>query len=60
MIATMSSIRCRKAIACILAVEPLPGQYDQRSDSCAQCIQLMTQGERPKVAAAISMCWAAS
>ncbi len=36
----------------ILAVEPLPGQYDQRSDSCAQCIQLMTQGERPKVAAA--------
>lgn len=28
----------------ILAVEPLPGQYDQRSDSCAQCIQLMTQG----------------
>ena len=36
----------------ILAVEPLPGQYDQRSDSCAQCIQMMTQGERPQVAAA--------
>ena len=36
----------------ILAVEPLPGQYDQRSDSCAQSIQLLTQGERPKVAAA--------
>ncbi|MGE4548622.1 MAG: phosphoribosylformylglycinamidine synthase [Intestinibacillus sp.] len=36
----------------VLAVEPLPGQYDQRADSCAQCIQLMTQGERPTVAAA--------
>ncbi len=36
----------------ILAVEPLPGQYDQRSDSCAQCIQLMTQGSRPVVQAA--------
>lgn len=36
----------------ILAVEPLPGQYDQRSDSCAQCIQLMTQGNRPVVQAA--------
>ena len=35
----------------VLAVEPLPGQYDQRADSCAQCIQLMTQGERPTVAA---------
>ncbi len=36
----------------ILAVEALPGQFDQRADSCAQCIQLMTQGERPSVAAA--------
>ncbi len=36
----------------ILAVEPLPGQFDQRSDSCAQCIQLLTGGERPEVAAA--------
>ena len=36
----------------LVAVEPLPGQYDQRSDSCAQCIQLMTQGERPLVHAA--------
>ena len=25
-------------------VEPLPGQFDQRADSAAQCIQLMTQG----------------
>ena len=22
----------------VLAVEPLPGQFDQRADSCAQCI----------------------
>ncbi len=36
----------------ILAVEPLPGQFDQRSDSCAQCIQLLTGMERPDVAAA--------
>ena len=33
----------------LLAVESLPGQYDQRADSCAQCIQLMTGGERPVV-----------
>ena len=33
-------------------VEPLPGQFDQRADSAAQCIQLMTQGERPTVRAA--------
>jgi phosphoribosylformylglycinamidine synthase len=33
----------------ILAVEALPGQYDQRADSCAQCIQVMTRGERPAV-----------
>jgi phosphoribosylformylglycinamidine synthase len=30
-----------------LAVEYLPGQYDQRADSAAQCIQLATQKERP-------------
>ncbi len=30
-------------------VEALPGQFDQRADSAAQCIQLMTQGERPTV-----------
>ncbi len=33
----------------LLAVEALPGQYDQRADSCAQCIQMMTGGERPTV-----------
>lgn len=31
------------------AVEYLPGQYDQRADSAAQCVQLLTQGERPAV-----------
>ncbi len=31
------------------AMEYLPGQYDQRADSAAQCVQLLTQGERPKV-----------
>ncbi|MCC8123554.1 MAG: phosphoribosylformylglycinamidine synthase [Oscillospiraceae bacterium] len=33
----------------VLAIEPLPGQYDQRADSCAQCIQMMTGGARPVV-----------
>lgn len=31
------------------AMEYLPGQYDQRADSAAQCVQLLTQGERPQV-----------
>ncbi|MDO4921094.1 MAG: phosphoribosylformylglycinamidine synthase [Phascolarctobacterium sp.] len=34
------------------AVELLPGQYDQREDFAEQCIQLITQKERPTVAAA--------
>ncbi len=33
----------------LLAVEALPGQFDQRADSCAQCVQLLTGGERPLV-----------
>lgn len=33
----------------ILAVESLPGQYDQRADSAAQCIQIITQKDQPKV-----------
>lgn len=33
----------------LLAVELLPGQYDQRADSAAQCIQLLTQQQRPEV-----------
>ena len=31
------------------AVEYLPGQFDQRADSAAQCIQILTGGERPAV-----------
>jgi len=34
----------------VLAVEALPGQFDQRADSAAQCIQLMAGGERPLIA----------
>lgn len=30
----------------VFAIEYLPGQFDQRADSCEQCIQLLTQGER--------------
>jgi phosphoribosylformylglycinamidine synthase len=33
----------------IFAIEYLPGQFDQRADSCEQCIQLLTQGERCKI-----------
>ena len=33
----------------VFAVEPLPGQYDQRADSAAQCIQIISQGDRPTV-----------
>ncbi len=36
----------------VFAVEPVPGQFDQRADSAAQCIQIISQGERPAVAAA--------
>ena len=35
----------------ILAIEALPGQYDQRADSAAQAIQLMTHGAPPAVTA---------
>ena len=35
--------------AAAFAVEPLPGQFDQRADSAAQCIQLLSQGERPRI-----------
>ena len=34
------------------AVEYLPGQFDQRADSAAQCIQMLSQGERPLVRSA--------
>jgi phosphoribosylformylglycinamidine synthase len=33
----------------VFGVEYLPGQYDQRADSAAQCVALLTQKERPPV-----------
>ncbi len=33
----------------VFAVEYLPGQFDQRADSCAECIQLVGRCERPTV-----------
>ena len=36
----------------VFAMEYLPGQYDQRADSAAQCVQLLTQSERPQVVSA--------
>ena len=36
----------------IFAVEYLPGQFDQRADSASQCIQLMSQANRPTVKSA--------
>ncbi len=33
----------------VLAVESLPGQYDQRADSASQCIQIITQKDQPKI-----------
>ena len=38
--------------AAVFAVEYLPGQFDQRADSAAQCIQILSQGERPLVRSA--------
>ena len=35
--------------AYVFAVEYLPGQFDQRADSAAQCIQIISQGDRPTV-----------
>ena len=35
--------------ASVFAVEYLPGQFDQRADSAAQCIQIISQGKRPDV-----------
>jgi phosphoribosylformylglycinamidine synthase len=36
----------------VFAVEYLPGQYDQRADSAAQCVQILTQKTKPLVATA--------
>ena len=31
------------------AIEYLPGQYDQRGDWAAQCIQIVNEGNRPEI-----------
>jgi len=36
----------------VFAVEYLPGQYDQRADGAAQCVQLLTHAAPPKIASA--------
>ncbi len=38
--------------ATVFAVEFLPGQFDQRADSAAQCIQIISQGDRPIIRSA--------
>lgn len=38
--------------AVVFAVEYLPGQFDQRADSAAQCIQIISQGDRPIIRSA--------
>ncbi|MBR4727975.1 MAG: phosphoribosylformylglycinamidine synthase [Clostridia bacterium] len=38
--------------ATVFAVEFLPGQFDQRADSAAQCIQIISQQDRPIVQSA--------
>ncbi len=35
--------------ATVFGVEFLPGQFDQRADSAAQCIQIISQGDRPTI-----------
>ena len=35
--------------AVVFGVEFLPGQFDQRADSAAQCIQIISQGDRPLI-----------
>ena len=39
-------------VTTVFAVEYLPGQFDQRADSAAQCIQILSQGNRPTVRSA--------
>ncbi|KYZ78216.1 phosphoribosylformylglycinamidine synthase [Anaerosporomusa subterranea] len=41
-----------KASDRVFAMEYLPGQYDQRADSAAQCLQILTQQERPMLLSA--------
>lgn len=49
-VATLAMPEARDAT--VFAVEYLPGQFDQRADSASECIQLISQGERPQVKSA--------
>lgn len=49
---TFSSLDDAALAGHVFAVEPLPGQFDQRADSAAQCIQIQLSGQRPTVRAA--------
>ncbi|MBQ9850817.1 MAG: phosphoribosylformylglycinamidine synthase [Clostridia bacterium] len=40
----------------LFATEFLPGQFDQRANSCAECIQMISKGERPLVRSAKVYC----
>ncbi len=40
----------------VFGVEPLPGQYDQRADSCEQCFKILTGEDKVKVKSAIFYC----
>ncbi len=44
----------------VFGVEPLPGQYDQRADSAAQCVQFLTGGQRPRCLTARVYCLSGS
>lgn len=37
----------------LFAVEYVPGQFDQRADSASECIQLISQGQRPQVKSSV-------
>nr|MCR5781819.1 phosphoribosylformylglycinamidine synthase [Clostridia bacterium] len=47
-----STERCISNSVHLFAVEYLPGQFDQRADSAEQCIQLISQGDRPLIRSA--------
>ncbi|MFA7205786.1 MAG: hypothetical protein WC102_05565, partial [Saccharofermentanales bacterium] len=36
----------------VFGIESLPGQFNQRADSAAQCVQILTQNNRPQVVTA--------
>ncbi|MGE4213363.1 MAG: phosphoribosylformylglycinamidine synthase [Anaerotignaceae bacterium] len=36
----------------VFAIEYLPGQYDQRADSAMQCVQIISQAEKPAIVCA--------